>query len=515
VRVPPSGQAAIVSPSGRGADFDRLTTSAPVRLSLQLSQQAIASLRRDPRRNVDGVLRESGKTYRDVAVHLKGSTGSFRPLGQKPSLTVTLDRYRPEQDFHGVSKIHLNNSVEDPSYLNERIGAELFMRASLPAPRVTWAVLEINGEAQGLYVLKEGFTRGFLERHFGRPVGTLYEGSGSDLGQPMSRDVFDVEEDRAMSTAALALGESNKDTQWDMLTRAVDMDRFVLFMAMEMLIGHRDGYCLARNNYRIYSQPREGKLIFLPHGMDQLFGRPDATITPTFAGRLAEAVRTSPIGARHYRERLEELTRDFFRAEELIGLVDEWVGRLCSVLEAKDARSLKEAAEDTKSRMLARKEYLVKRLAHPDPKPLAFATGQEKLTNWVATDIPAGGRLEVALSPEGKPALKIEAGPTTMASWRCRELLPPGRYQFEALVATAGVRPPQTGRNRGAGIRVSGVQPLAPHNLVGDNAARLLTVSFEVGGEAREVEMICELRAVAGRAWFELESLRLKRLQVE
>ena len=44
--------------------------------------------------------------------------------------------------------------------------------------------------------------------------------------------------------------------------------------------GHRDGYCLARNNFRVYHDVDSGRFVFFPHGMDVLFGNPRAAIEP-------------------------------------------------------------------------------------------------------------------------------------------------------------------------------------------------------------------------------------------
>src|SRR5262249_24800029 len=124
-----------------------------------------------------------GRTYFPVGIHLKGSTGSFRSLDDKPAFTLNFDRFSRGTRFHGLRKIHLNNSVEDPSYLNEMIGSELFRAAGVPAPRVTHARVELNGTPLGLYVLKEGFTEDLAGRYFKRTDGNWSE---SDVELPDS-----------------------------------------------------------------------------------------------------------------------------------------------------------------------------------------------------------------------------------------------------------------------------------------------------------------------------------------
>ena len=71
------------------------------------------------------VIEEGGKTYENVGIHLKGAAGSFRGIDDRPALTLNFDKFQKGQDYHDLDKIHLNNSVQDPSYLNELICSEL------------------------------------------------------------------------------------------------------------------------------------------------------------------------------------------------------------------------------------------------------------------------------------------------------------------------------------------------------------------------------------------------------
>src|SRR5439155_403236 len=248
------------------------------RLRIDIAASDLAELRQFSRKYVPAVLKEGEKTYQKVGVHLKGSTGSFRGLDDKPGLTLSFGKFTHGQKFHGVEKIHLNNSVEDPSYVNAFLGSELFRAAGVPAPRVGHALLELNGRLLGLYVLEEGFTEDFLALYFHKTKGNLYEPEqGHDAGEPLrlvSGNGADHQGD--LKALAAAAREPDLRQRWQDLQKILDLERFISFMAMEVMTGHRDGYCLARNNFRIYHDLDTDKIIFLPHGMDQLFGKADA-----------------------------------------------------------------------------------------------------------------------------------------------------------------------------------------------------------------------------------------------
>src|SRR2546423_6905697 len=75
---------------------------------------------RPERIDVQATIREGAKVYTNVAVHLKGSF-SFQPIDSKPSLTLNFTKFAPGQSFHGLTKLHLNNSIQDSSYLCEQL----------------------------------------------------------------------------------------------------------------------------------------------------------------------------------------------------------------------------------------------------------------------------------------------------------------------------------------------------------------------------------------------------------
>src|SRR5207302_7392877 len=112
------------------------------RIRVEMRPQELHALREESRRYVRSTISAEGKVYREVGIHLKGSAGSFRGVDDKPGLTLNFSRFLSGQKFHGLHKIHLNNSVEDTSYVNEQIGSELFRAAGVPAPRVMHALVE-------------------------------------------------------------------------------------------------------------------------------------------------------------------------------------------------------------------------------------------------------------------------------------------------------------------------------------------------------------------------------------
>ena len=480
------------------------------RVSIYVSAEGLSSLRKDPRQKVSATVRFDQEPVAETGLHLKGSVGSFRPIDGKPGFTLTSAKDEPGTGFHGANKIHLNNSVEDPTYLNEEIGCLVFAKAGIPTPRTRHALVELNGRRLGLYVLKEGFTRSFLGRHFQDGSGELYDGH-----PPLNRSDEDSaapdRDDGGLTRVNNASAIPDATARWTELQKLIDLDQFISFMAIEVLICHRDGYCLARNNYRLYHDPSKDQFIFLPQGMDQLFGRPDLSWRLEMAGPVARAIISTPPGRGKYRERLQSLARDL----DASGLVRE-IDRKAPLLRKEMARSERGAFDEAllslKSRIIARKALLVDQLNQPERQPLVFTNGIAQPGDWKPFDAPSHGVIREQTSPNEVRSLYILAGPSTASSWRAKALLAPGSYRFEGMARTEGVAPLLFGKNQGARLRIAGnnARPIA--GLLGNHEWTRCLTEFTLA-EEQEVELICELRARRGEVWFDRQSLKLVTLK--
>lgn len=285
----------------------------------------------NPREDVRATVREGNTVYTNVAVHLKGSAGSFRPIdSEKPALTLNFDKFAKGQRFHGLQKLHLNNSVQDPSYISEIICREIFMKAGIPSPRASHILVDLNGHGAQLYVLVEGWNKQFLKRHFKNPSGNLYDGGfAKDINTPIEVQSGGNPDDRTrLNDLLAATRESNIAVRSKHLADVLDIDQFLSFLAMELLTVHWDGYGMNRNNYRIFHDMESDRMVFLPHGMDQMFGmwrsKPQSPITPMMKGVVAKAVMSDPALRRRYLDRMSSLLTNVFdhaaitnRAQEL------------------------------------------------------------------------------------------------------------------------------------------------------------------------------------------------------
>jgi hypothetical protein len=493
-------------------------------LSLEISPSELQALQRNNRHHVRATLREGTNVWKDVGVHLKGAAGSFRGIDDKPALTVSFGKFTPDQKFHGLKKIHLNNSVQDGSYMCENICGELFRKSGVPAARVTYATLEINGRKKGFYVVKEGFEKQMLGLYFKKTSGNLYDGGFlREITDPLERDNDsdeDVKDWSDLKALAAAAQEPDPGRRWEALNKVLDVDRFASFMAIEVMAWDWDGYVMNRNNYRVFHDLGTDKMVFIPHGMDQMFWQADGPVMANMNGLVAQQFIRTPQGRRLYRERFSQLFTNVFQIEVLTNRVAELStlvrASLTNLYGANAGRDYDGQSKRIHDLIVQRHASLIRQLGQPQPGPIAFNNGVAKPGGWEIPQniVEQGHAKRDKAQVDGRNTLRIQTGAETSASWRTRLLLEGGKYRFEASAKCAGVVPVRESRKGdGAGIRISGSQAARQNQLVGDSPWQTISYEFEAAAPDEEVTLVCELRATKGEVWFDVDSFKLVKLK--
>lgn len=176
---------------------------------------------------------EGGHTYTNVSIHLKGGAGSYRPIENNPGLTLQFSKNAPGQTFHGLKKLSLNNSVQDRTFLNEKICRDLFNLAGSPAPRAGFTTVQLNGRNLGMHVLIEGSNKQFLRQHFENVHGNLYQTHGNqEISQRLDVNSGDDPTNNAGLRALVqAVREQDPAERWRRLQETLDVNRFLTLSA--------------------------------------------------------------------------------------------------------------------------------------------------------------------------------------------------------------------------------------------------------------------------------------------
>ena len=477
---------------------------------IELTESALATLKKNERAYVPATVTEGGTVFKEAGVHLKGM-GSFQPFDQKPSLAVKFDKYTPDQRYLGLSKIFLNNSGQDSTFLAELMATQMFRDAGLPAARVTHAFVELNSRKLGLYVLIEAMNKDFLRQHFKNAKGNLYEAYLQDIDQQLDLDggTDNGQADRKRLLEICNL--PNPAERWSKLPEVLDVDKYLSHCALEMFVAHTDGYALNRNNYRLYHDPQTDRFTMIPHGLDWGFQNSGATVQPPPNSIITRAVLNTSEGRTAFRVRRSQLFTNLYRLDLFSNRVDKAVANLkTAARDASEAKQFEEYGREMIRRIVARYQIVSNQLAAPEAQPVRFdSAGVAQLTGWRPLKRTGDAELDLAQS-EGRSALHIKSGgEVAVASWRLRVSLPAGKFRFAGEARAERIVVDSSDPAAGAGLRISGGKLAG--KLTGDAAWTTLEHSFEATFEGEEKELVCELRARQGEVWFDAQSLRLIR----
>ena len=232
-----------------------------------------------------------GETIRGVGLRYKGN-GTFIE-GQaikRLSFKIDFNKYDEELEFRGLTKINLNNCVTDPSMLREALSYELFREAGIPCSRVGFA--RVNATVPGKFERKllglcsvvEQVDKRFLKDRYGSSEGLLLKPSTFGVFRYFDEDWAEyerayvpktepkVEQQERVIEFAKLLHQADNETFDQQVDDHLDVDQFLRFLAVNVLLSNLDSFLGATQNHYIYLEPNSNKFQILPWDMDHSFG---------------------------------------------------------------------------------------------------------------------------------------------------------------------------------------------------------------------------------------------------
>lgn len=484
---------------------------------LHLDQASVDSLRENPREYARVTLHEDDRLVRaKLELKLKGAAGSYQEFDERPGFTVRIDKDEEDKRFHGMRKFHLNNSVQDDTYLSEWLGSQFFRSAGYPAPLVRHVHLWVNDRDMGVYVLREGFDAPFLDRAIGESKGDLFDGGFvQDIQEPLELDLGDdgTGEARRESLAEAAM-EPDYARRIARIKEELDVDQFIRFMALERMLSHWDGYTYNCNNYRLYF-PVRGKAFFLPHGMDQVMVDPWMGVFDQTSILLPRVVMENDEFRSRYVEELRRLAPLFADSDRWDRVIDERAAIIGPGLKSVDPELAErhfESVAQLKARVRERGQNLFQIINEGPPVPVSFIDETTiSLEDWHRA-YDENRSLAERVRVDDRDVLRLEHKSDSVHSsaWRTNLLLARGRYEFKARVRTVGVVGEPGSEEVGAGLRRNDGERI--NYLVGTNEWRSMVYAFEVVEDQRYVDLDVELHSSAGRLEVDVDTLKLRRL---
>ena len=191
----------------------------------------------------------------------------------KPGYNIKI---RGGDDLYGRKHLRLRSDFSEPTYLRSKIMADIHNRLGLPSISVNYAILYLNGENMGLYMLMDIFKDSWVEQVYGeKNTTTLYKCNGMSFLTLESSSTGCINEN----------DEVTDHTEWlNMLSRLdqaekpediediFDIDQFLKEIAIEYLTGAWDHIIKnTGHNYFMY-KPVNGKWQYLLFDFDLDFG---------------------------------------------------------------------------------------------------------------------------------------------------------------------------------------------------------------------------------------------------
>src|SRR5688500_15721074 len=170
----------------------------------------------------------------------------------------------------------------------------------------------------------------FLKQHFTSSKGNLYEAYLADIDSPLEQDNGEPSDRSDLRALLNACMVRDPQQRFSAMSKLLDVNRFIDFTALEILIGHWDGYATHTNNYRIYHDPTSDKMVFITHGLDWAFRRPNISITPPLKSIVGRALFLTPEGERIWRERIGTLYTNVFRLPVITNRMDQLLAKIRS-----------------------------------------------------------------------------------------------------------------------------------------------------------------------------------------
>jgi len=303
-----------------------------------------------------------GTVLKDVGFRMRGQF-SLRNSGDKKPFKIDTDAYIDGQEYENLRQLMFLNSIGDPSLLNEKLAYELMAFSGLPSSHVAFVELwiDLRGDGEdpiywGVYAMVERVDNKYLGNRFTRDAkgGNLYKASHAQRG-PMDLVYHgDHIEDYPTQDGSYAYGKMNNEEEADYsdivalcrtingadytneaeyitaLESAINVDSFLRYHAVNMLIDNWDSYLNTGNNFYLFNNPVSGRFEWIPWDLTwggeasaSLFTKSDFGMMESGAPMYDKtmAIRKYRLAYTAY---LDLLTRYFFTTENMSTLIRKY-----------------------------------------------------------------------------------------------------------------------------------------------------------------------------------------------
>jgi hypothetical protein len=194
-----------------------------------------------------------------------------------------------------------------------------------------------------------------------------------DIDAPLEQDGGEATDQSDVRALLKACAVPDPAERFKSEGKALDVDKFMSFSAMEILVGHWDGYTIHTNNYRLYHDPGSDKMVFITHGLDWAFRRPNISIQPPLKSLVGRAVFQTSEGPKLFRERIGTLYTNVFRVAVITNRMEQALTKLRSAgLTSDEFAKVERTTASIRERIQLRGVRVAEQLAGKEPPQTKF-----------------------------------------------------------------------------------------------------------------------------------------------
>ncbi|GAB3998186.1 hypothetical protein GCM10028807_45190 [Spirosoma daeguense] len=229
-------------------------------------------------------VRINGKLWENVGFRLKGNSSlssAWRSGTYKLPFRLKMDEFEdthPEIDnqrYYGFKELSMSPGYSDNSLLREKIVADIFRQAGVPAAQTAFYRVYIDFGAGkkycGVYTMVEVIDDTMVKTQYGEKKGNIYKPESSfqsfiqsQFEKKNNETKADYSDVQAFINALNATNRTTDATNWrSNLEQTFNVDHFLKYLAVNNTIVNWDSYGAMAHNYYLYNSPTS-KLTWIP-----------------------------------------------------------------------------------------------------------------------------------------------------------------------------------------------------------------------------------------------------------
>ncbi|CAH0995907.1 hypothetical protein EMA8858_02035 [Emticicia aquatica] len=227
----------------------------------------------------------NGKEWYKVGFRLKGNSSLSQAWSAgiyKLPFKLQFDEFEdtnPEitdQRFYGFKEFSMSPGQGDASLMRDKVVADLFRSAGVPAARTSFYKIYINfGDGLkycGVYTMVEVIDDTMIKDQFGEDKGNIYKPESTfqsflqtNFEKKNNEDAADWSDVQAIITALNATNRTSNAAAWRTnLEKTFNVDHFLKVLAINNTIVNWDAYGAMAHNYYLYTPSNTKKVTWIP-----------------------------------------------------------------------------------------------------------------------------------------------------------------------------------------------------------------------------------------------------------